>query len=562
MSDFNRADEGHRPDDNEPEKSPSIAAKIRLQHELVRVRREAEAARLEANAARLEATAEHLEEMIERIDAGEILSQVDLTKLEPESASGSRLVSPMPSSTDPATESTGGLPGIAPGPSFDSSGRFASWDAIRQARATLTDTSSSDRIIRTDSAHSLLRRPRMQSASPLEKTDAATDTATREAKNEVVDQAPDDEAIPESVTDVQEDVAAPSNSTPSNNATLTPAIDSTETASEHPVFAPVEIVSLDDDDDRPNQLKRRHPLALVLSACIHLLIVILLGAFTLTNAMPKDQVALSASTGESNEAAMETFQIEAVEPMAEPVETSSNETQYDLSPMGEMASVDVTSDVVAAVSQPFASAASLSQPNLQSSSALKALKSDSQSKMEFCGVEGGGNHFVYLVDSSGSMGDAFVSARRALLDSIEMLSPEQRFYVIFFDAECDYMRITRADQDEPRSVYATPENIQRLKSWAMRVSMDRGKAPYEPLEYALQTLKPDVIFLLSDGEFPEKIETILKENNLVTNLFGDEAPVSIIHTISYYSREGESRMRRIAEQNYGQYRHVPKPKSR
>ena len=57
----------------------------------------------------------------------------------------------------------------------------------------------------------------------------------------------------------------------------------------------------------------------------------------------------------------------------------------------------------------------------------------------------------------------------------------------------------------------------------MRISMDRGRAPYDPLRFALG-LKPDVIFLLSDGEFPQGIENLLKEENKVENLFGESHP--------------------------------------
>ena len=505
-----------------------IDPKIRIRHELVRVRRQAEAARLEANAARLEASAEHLEELIERIDAGEVLSESDLTPLglsRQKPAPAHRVESvASPGSTEFETSTPQSA--TVPLPRFDS------WDAIRKARAAYGGGPRADAVSRVDSAHHAIRRPRMKPAFP------STDHSETDDSQES-----DDSNILQDATSVAPVIE------PVNERAMAPGSET-----------PIEIVADPGEDE--SGPTRRHPMALVVSAVIHFLILFVLAGFTLSNAMPKDQVSLSASTSESNESAMETFQIEAVEPMTDPTETTSDETQYDVSPLGEMAQVDVTSDVVAAVTQPMASMTSLSQPNLNSSSALKALKSDSQSKMEFCGVEGGGNHFVYLVDSSGSMGDAFVSARRALLDSIEMLTPQQRFYVIFFDTNCDYMRITRADQDEPRSVYATPDNKARLKAWAMRVSMDRGQAPYEPLEYALETLKPDVIFLLSDGEFPAKIEELVKEKNLVTNLFGDESPVSIIHTISYYSREGESRMRRIAEQNHGQYRHVPKPKSR
>ena len=186
------------------------------------------------------------------------------------------------------------------------------------------------------------------------------------------------------------------------------------------------------------------------------------------------------------------------------------------------------------------------------------LKSDSVSKMKFCGVEGGGNHFVYLVDSSGSMGDGFESARRELLGSIDLLSPDQRFYVVFFDADPDFMRISNPGVDEPRSVYATADNKAALRRWAMRIKMDRGKAPYDPLRFALG-LKADVIFLLSDGEFPEGIPKLLKEENRVENLFGESKPISILHTISYFSEEGASIMKRMASQNSGQYRYVPKP---
>lgn len=156
------------------------------------------------------------------------------------------------------------------------------------------------------------------------------------------------------------------------------------------------------------------------------------------------------------------------------------------------------------------------------------------------------------------MGDGFDSARRELLGSIDFLKPNQRFYVIFFDANPDFMRLTSSSVDEPRSVEATAENKLALRRWAMQIQQDRGKNPYEVLEFAL-TLKPDVIFLLSDGEFTQRVEDLLHEKNRIKNLFGDNGPMCIVHTIAYYSEEGESRMRRIAEKNGGQYRYVPKP---
>jgi hypothetical protein len=68
--------------------------------------------------------------------------------------------------------------------------------------------------------------------------------------------------------------------------------------------------------------------------------------------------------------------------------------------------------------------------------------------------------------------------------------------------------------------------------------------------------------LLSDGQFSEKTEAVIKERNLQENLFGESGPISIIHTIRYpgyqtgEAQKAEVQMRRIAEANGGQYRNV------
>ncbi len=557
------APEPYRPSDSEVTASNAANTSADKQraivlHELLRVRRQAEAARLEAKASRLDASAEQLQSLLNRIDAGESIPAGKLVEfgidddamLGNVSTSGQHNdASPPSPPASPAHESTDHSPT-----------RFNSWEAVRDAQQKLAST------FRFDSAHRTVKRPRMFVQTDNEENDTTPDAI-----------ATDERLNPAIAAETGQPVTAPDRTSkqpadPADNVEPDD-IDSGDTVARESdadtpeqdfLFSetsgqplPLTEVLLDDQEDALP--RRRQSVAFIVSAAVHAIILICLAGFTLTSVMPKDQVALSASVSEVSDQAMETFQIETVQPAEDPSETTPDETQYDLDPMGEMAVVEVTPGVTSVSTAPPLSTRAFRQPTSASTASLKSLKSDSKSKMQFCGVEGGGNHFAYLVDSSGSMGDAFISARRALIESIGMLNQEQRFYVIFFDAKCDYMRITRADQNEARSVYATAENKQRLKSWAMRVEMDRGKAPYEPLTYALQKLKPDVIFLLSDGEFPQGIEDLLQEENRVTNLFGETNPVSIIHTISYYSREGESRMRRIAENNFGQYRHVPKP---
>ncbi|MCC9656936.1 hypothetical protein [Rhodopirellula halodulae] len=481
--------------------------KRELQSELARVRREAHAARLEANAARLEATASQIESELQSLESSD------------RAASGSE------------------TPGFSPAKlQHPAAQRFASWGEVREALETFTKVAT-----RRDAAHGpMVRAPKLRRL------------ADPDARTKEFTEPTDDNAFKE---DTQVDTADLDSSN-TDDVDVSAAFDDKAPADSASTVNLPGVVTSDEETDTAG--RRRRPAAVIISAVVHAVLILALGLFTLSTTRPKDQMAFAASTAsESEESSFETFAIESSEPITEPTETQPEETQYDVSEIGEMAIVDITSTAVNPVDSSVSKLSSLASSNSATSQAMQKLSSDAKSQMEFCGVEGGGNHFVYLVDSSGSMGDAFKSARTALLQSIDMLGEKQRFYVVFFDAECDYMTLSGAEP-ESRSVYATAQNKQSIRNWAMRVSMDRGKAPYEPLRFALE-LKPDVIFLLSDGEFPQGIEDLLNEENRVTNLFGESNPISIIHTISYHSREGESRMRRIAEKNFGQYRHVPKP---
>ena len=110
------------------------------------------------------------------------------------------------------------------------------------------------------------------------------------------------------------------------------------------------------------------------------------------------------------------------------------------------------------------------------------------------------------------------------------------------------MRLTSPDRNESRSVSATTDNKRALRRWAMQITMDNGKAPYEPLQFAVN-LKPDAIFLLSDGEFPSGIEELLSRKNRVENLFGEKQLISIVHNdqLSQRSRRVEDATNRAAE---------------
>ena len=435
--------------------------------------------------------------------------------------------------------------------------RFQSWDALRAASGLVpakqpatsngqsNDTKPS--VHRIDSAATLPAAPHFDGPK---KADDKEDDVDKE----------NDQSNPTSqeVVTRRFDPAPKKQrkSSPVIAATATALLDDPDSESKYD-DATSEDVEIESDhiDEEDVQRGRRKPAAWLLSTAAHVAILLLLAACTLTSRTPKDQVALTASVSDPTEEVMETFEFESTEPVSETTQPTESEVEYDISPIGEMSVAEMSPD--AAPAPPTPNISDMLNPS-QMSAASMSLKPKSETVTKFCGVEGGGNHFVYLVDSSGSMGTAFESARAELLRAVDSLKPDQRFYVVFFDAESDYMRLSDPAVDESGSVKATAENKQALRRWAMRISKDRGRAPYDPLKFALK-LRPDVIFLLSDGEFPQGIEDLLAENNKIDNLFGDEGLISIVHTIGYHSREGESRMKRIAAQNQGQYRHVPKP---
>ncbi len=504
-----------------------------LEIELRRIRKEASAARLEARAAEIEL-------MIRRLSESGFAS------------SGLQI--------SPERQAVG----------------FQSWDEVRDAQQRFRDTANhSQSILRFDAPtrpnHHLGRpaNPAMLGSgvesSDLEASDVessgqkrtAVDASNRDIAAE--DITGTDELASDLPIDIQSEETGDSRADEQSFAKQLDAV--FHAAGHEPIGAAViaQEVELDDDGlESDRRVKKARPMAMIISAVLHAVVLLLLAGWTLSSHKPKDQVSITASaTAASSEESMETFTLDVSEPEVEPTEPTQSETEYELSPIGEIAMSEFSADIAPA--PPSSSVASMmSSAASSSAAAAMSLNAFSDAKIQFCGVEGGGNHFVYLVDSSGSMGDSFDSARKELLNSIDFLKPEQRFYVIFFDAAPDFMRLTNASVDEPRSVEATPENKLALKRWAMQIGQDRGMNPYEVLEFAL-TLRPDVIFLLSDGEFPQRIEDLLQEKNRVENLFGDNGPMCIVHTIAYYSKEGEVRMRRIAEKNGGQYRYVPRP---
>jgi hypothetical protein len=158
-----------------------------------------------------------------------------------------------------------------------------------------------------------------------------------------------------------------------------------------------------------------------------------------------------------------------------------------------------------------------------------------------------GTNIVFVLDRSLSMnhGDKSLVARLELVNTLEHLGPEKSFFIIFFP-----YKPMPADGPLP----ATSENIQRITNWIFSVGHKYDwSGPTDALLKGFQ-FEPDTMWLLSDGKFSRTVATGLRKVN--------EGARVHIHTIGFYSREGESIMRQIAEENNGTYRFVPPPGER
>lgn len=125
-----------------------------------------------------------------------------------------------------------------------------------------------------------------------------------------------------------------------------------------------------------------------------------------------------------------------------------------------------------------------------------ASQSNADTQAEFAGARvTNARSLVYVIDASGSMMTWLPMVLEALEQSLDRLSPSQRFAVIFFQRD-------RAIPVPPeRLVKATSTNINRVMDWAdqgANLIPGGGSNPLPAMEKAF-LLEPDVIFLLSEG---------------------------------------------------------------
>ncbi|MBO6512965.1 MAG: hypothetical protein JJ974_03235 [Phycisphaerales bacterium] len=207
------------------------------------------------------------------------------------------------------------------------------------------------------------------------------------------------------------------------------------------------------------------------------------------------------------------------------------------------------------------SAATLDQLVNQSST-LSAEPSSAPSSISFAGVStGAARSIVYVIDTSGATMTSLSYIRERLLQSIDRLSPTQRFQVIAFrklgDSTHTSPTLATSKGKLPR---ATRANKQAVADWLNAMPARGQSNPVDGLAAALE-LEPDMILLISRGiertEAPwagglKSVRQRLDELNPLDPISGtrpaviktiqllDEDPTGIMRTIGVFHGDGHN----------------------
>lgn len=166
---------------------------------------------------------------------------------------------------------------------------------------------------------------------------------------------------------------------------------------------------------------------------------------------------------------------------------------------------------------------------------------------EFMGIRAEGKDVVYVLDFSGSMGGEKITYLKIeLKKSIFALTPKNTFQVILFNDR-------EIENPTPGMLPASKANTRACATWIDQRDAGGGTNPTTALEIALTKLKPETIYLLTDGVFNSDADVfdVIARHNA-------ERKVQI-NTIGFGTDVNAATLERIARDNRGSYRFVNAP---
>jgi hypothetical protein len=165
--------------------------------------------------------------------------------------------------------------------------------------------------------------------------------------------------------------------------------------------------------------------------------------------------------------------------------------------------------------------------------------------VHFMGVETQATTVAFVCDGSRWTRKTFDDLADQLEATVEAMTPEQQFAVIFFADDKTF------GVEDGRALQANAENKRKLHDWLRNVRLENNPTPIVGLTRAFE-VKPEAVFFVSSGEFRD-YDNIADH---VAKLNGDRK--THLHTIPYFESEKQDTsrafvrfMKKLAEDNAG-----------
>lgn len=292
--------------------------------------------------------------------------------------------------------------------------------------------------------------------------------------------------------------------------------------------------------------------AWLVSVIVHMVALLVLALCTFSNPSERDEVFVSGSQVEPMEELFEELAELEIESPQELRETKEWSLAMEVIDLGEIAFGDLTApteietaDSIGDIAFNVTTVDEIGALFGKDGQGMSDISDGLAAAASFFGARARGRRFVFVVDNSNSMTRGrFETALDELMRTVEVMSPKQQFYVIFF-SDTAYRMFH--PEPAPRLVSATDSNKEKLRSWLYTVELCLHTRGQQAIATAL-SLKPDAIYVLGDGAFTDKtLGTLTAPHNRTIP----------IHTVGMeVDPGGERQLRLIAQANNGTYRLV------
>jgi len=167
--------------------------------------------------------------------------------------------------------------------------------------------------------------------------------------------------------------------------------------------------------------------------------------------------------------------------------------------------------------------------------------------VEFMGVGGRAASVVFVCDASGSMLNKFDTLRRQLSKAITALAPEQRFGIVLMQEEGSAAL-------NASLLPALPENVGLVDDFVV-VSRFRAETDPIPAIEAAFSMRPELIYLLTDGDFRDSAAVVRRIRELVKD---DRIRINTIAFVGEGDKDTDflTVLKQVAAESRGTYARV------